>query len=402
MENGSKTLTIMFTDIKGFTERTSNQSRSATVDLIIQHKELLIPIFKKRGGTVVKTIGDAFLVVFESPTNAVLTGVEIQNALDEHNSDTNAEERLEVRVAINTGEVSIIDNDVFGEPVNVAARLESISEANDIYFTEATYLSMNRSEVPTAEIGQVNFKGIADKVKIFKVLRERPLGSAQIEKPFIMTVGAPKKASEITPPQKQAESNAVPPSPPPKPSGAREIPQPPPIPGKPGSPEVPPPPAAGSEIRGHESRRDRQRSGFSKSVFLIVMFAFMGLGMLFDMKQTGTVLGVGAAFGALGIVKMKEGEAFGKYLFACCVICFTAVFRNFDMNRAGALFGAGAGFLFMALDWRRCGRGGGMMIMAGLMLGGGFGSLMGKAPAGFMLGLAAGFALKYYFDSRKC
>lgn len=162
----------MFTDIKGFTKRTSQQSRSATIDLIKQHNELLIPIFEERGGRVIKTIGDAFLVVFESPTNAVLTGIQLQDKLKEHNDNIADPERLEVRVAISTGEVSLIDNDVYGEAVNIAARLEGVSEANDVYFTEATYLAMNRSEVPTAEIGYRLFKGIPDKIKIFKVLRE--------------------------------------------------------------------------------------------------------------------------------------------------------------------------------------------------------------------------------------
>ena len=170
MEN--KNLTIMFTDIKGFTKRTCLQSRSATADLIKQHNDLLVPIFEERGGRVIKTIGDAFLVVFESPTNAVLTGIQLQEKLQEHNGNTADPDRLEVRVAISTGEVSLIDNDVYGEAVNIASRLEGVSEANEVYFTEATYLAMNRSEVPTAEIGYRLFKGIPDKIKIFKVLRE--------------------------------------------------------------------------------------------------------------------------------------------------------------------------------------------------------------------------------------
>ena len=168
----SKNLTIMFTDIKGFTQRTSQQSRSATIELLRQHNDLLIPLFESRGGKIIKTIGDAFLVVFESPTNAVLTGIMLQEKLKEHNLISNSNDKLEVRVAINTGEVSLVENDVFGEPVNIASRLEGVSEANEIYFTEATYLAMNKAEVPTTEIGYRHFKGIPDKIKIFKVLKE--------------------------------------------------------------------------------------------------------------------------------------------------------------------------------------------------------------------------------------
>ncbi|MDP7422949.1 MAG: adenylate/guanylate cyclase domain-containing protein [bacterium] len=72
-----KDLTIMFTDIKGFTQRTSQQSRDDTIGLIRQHKELLTPVLESKGGKIIKEIGDAFLVVFESPTNAVLAGQEL-------------------------------------------------------------------------------------------------------------------------------------------------------------------------------------------------------------------------------------------------------------------------------------------------------------------------------------
>src|SRR3990167_6712864 len=121
----TRNLTIVFTDIKGFTSRTSAQSRSATVDLI-----------------------------------------------REHNAKLAEADRIEIRVAINTGEVAIEEGDVYGEAVNIAARIEGIAEANDVYFTESTYLAMNKTEVPSAEIGYRMLKGIPQKIKVYRVLRE--------------------------------------------------------------------------------------------------------------------------------------------------------------------------------------------------------------------------------------
>ncbi len=158
-------MAIMFTDMKGFTTRTSLESRNEIQHLLEVQDEIARPIFKEYEGTVVKTIGDAYLVTFESPTNAVLCGVAVQEAVSKLN-------QFELRIAINFGEVNLKDDDVFGEPVNIASRIESISQPGEVYFTEAVYLAMNKNEVPTSEIGCRYLKGIADKVKVYKVLKE--------------------------------------------------------------------------------------------------------------------------------------------------------------------------------------------------------------------------------------
>ena len=178
----TKHLTIMFTDIKGFTSKTSKSSRKQLHTLLELHDSLIIPVFKEYDGRIVKTIGDAFMVVFHSPTDAVLCGMKIQNVLAKHNKE-NPEDRLEVRVAVNSGEVTIKGQDVFGEAVNIAARLEGVAEAGDIYFTESVYLAMNKSEIPTAQVGYRRFKGIPEEVKVYKVLQEtKPKGLTKLFK----------------------------------------------------------------------------------------------------------------------------------------------------------------------------------------------------------------------------
>lgn len=174
MNNTIKTehLTIMFTDIKGFTSKTSFQSREQLNQLLELHDDLITPIFKDFKGKIIKTIGDAFLVTFTSPTNAVLCGIKIQDKLKEYNESVDNDNKIEVRIAINSGEVTIKNRDIFGEAVNIAARIEGMAEANEIYFTESVYLSMNKNEIPSAEVGYRHLKGIPDQVKVYKVLRE--------------------------------------------------------------------------------------------------------------------------------------------------------------------------------------------------------------------------------------
>lgn len=165
-------LTIMFTDLKGFTLKTSKSTRAELKKLLEMHEDLIIPVFDKFEGTIIKTIGDAFMVTFRAPTDAVLCGMEIQRVLNKHNQNASEDDQLQVRVAINSGEVTVKGNDVFGEAVNIAARLEGVAEAGDIYFTESVYLAMNKSEIPTTEVGYRHFKGIPEQVKVYKVLAE--------------------------------------------------------------------------------------------------------------------------------------------------------------------------------------------------------------------------------------
>lgn len=176
-------LAIVFTDIKGFTARTSQQGFEENRRMLKLHDALLMPVFKAFGGRKIKTIGDAFLVVFESPTQAVLCGVAIQDRLWDFNRRVAEPEQIHVRVAINMGEVRLEDGDVFGEPVNIAARVEGVADAGEVVFTEAVYLSMNKAEVPSEDRGQHELKGIPEKVRVYRVPKGAYRLGASSEKP---------------------------------------------------------------------------------------------------------------------------------------------------------------------------------------------------------------------------
>ncbi len=169
MAPATRNLTILMTDIKDFTGKTSSRSRDAISALLKKHKDIVLPILLEKGGTLIKTMGDAFLMTFESPTDAVLAGVAVQAALSAHNGAAAPEHRIEVRVVINQGEVNLVEGDVFGEPVNITARLETVALAGEIWLTDAVHLAMNKSEVRCVPAGFHKFKGIPEKVRAWKV-----------------------------------------------------------------------------------------------------------------------------------------------------------------------------------------------------------------------------------------
>lgn len=162
----SKNLTIMFTDMKGFTKRTSKNSRSQVENLLDLQDEIVLPVIARFGGNVIKTMGDSYMVTFESPTSAVLCGIKIQEAVL-------AFRNFELRIAINTGDVNVKKGDVFGEPVNLASRLEGIAKPKEVLITEAVYLAMNRNEIYTTMVGPRVFKGIPFPVEVYRVLSKK-------------------------------------------------------------------------------------------------------------------------------------------------------------------------------------------------------------------------------------
>lgn len=183
MPSQTRHLTILLTDIKGFTDKTSARSRADIVRMLDEHREAVLPVLQERGGRLVKTIGDAFLMVFDSPTDAVLAGTAAQAALAKRNEGRADEDRIDIRIAINCGEVNLVEGDVFGEPVNITARIEGVAEAGEVFFTEAVYLTMNKAEVPSSEVGLLQLKGIPEKIRVYKVRRETPLGVNQAAPP---------------------------------------------------------------------------------------------------------------------------------------------------------------------------------------------------------------------------
>jgi len=162
----------MMTDIKGFTNKTSGYSRDQIEELLRSHEQLLTPFFAKHDGTVIKTIGDAFLVTFESTSDALQAGIEIQRALAENNAKVNEEEELHVRVAVNAGEVNLREGDIFGEPVNITARVESISKAGHVTFTDAVRLQLKKDSYPYKELGEVSLKGIPKPINLYRIVND--------------------------------------------------------------------------------------------------------------------------------------------------------------------------------------------------------------------------------------
>ncbi len=171
MDIKTENLTILFVDIAGFTATTSRQSRAENAHLLQTFDSTLLPLIKRFKGIVVKSIGDALLITFRSPTDAMICSMALQDAMHEYNLNAPEEKRIHIRVAANLGEVRVTKKDIFGEPVNVASRIEGIAPADEIYLSEAVFMAMNKAEVPAQEVGFKELKGIPQMTRIYSIPR---------------------------------------------------------------------------------------------------------------------------------------------------------------------------------------------------------------------------------------
>ena len=168
-----QTLTVLFIDVQGYTSRTARQSRADNELFVKEVKSFVEKNCKEKGGTFVKAMGDGFLLTFESPTDAVSCGGEMQKQVEQRNANVlNEDNFIRFRIGISTGEVNIDeDGDVYGNAVNIAARIQKFAEPNGVYIAESTYLAMNKSEIKTLDLGPQQFKNLMQEVRVYKVLK---------------------------------------------------------------------------------------------------------------------------------------------------------------------------------------------------------------------------------------
>lgn len=171
MEN--RLMTIVFIDMQGYTKRSATQTIEEMKLFHDQMFKFVSDIMQKWNGIMVKSLGDGFMVRFDSPTNAVQAGIELQRRLETRNAQMlNPDSIVRFRVGINSGEVGIDENgDLFGDPVNIAARIQTFADTNDVFISESTYLAMNRNEFGSVDLGAQELKNATREIKIYKVLK---------------------------------------------------------------------------------------------------------------------------------------------------------------------------------------------------------------------------------------
>ncbi len=161
---------ILAADVVGYTRLMGVDEAGTLRRLTDLREEVLEPLIADHRGRVVKLMGDGLLVEFASLVDAVGCAVMWQTAVEEHEADRPEDERFFFRIGINLGDVLIEGNDIHGDGVNIAARLEALAEPGGIYLSGDAYRqAKGKVEAEFEDLGERELKNVAEPVRIYRV-----------------------------------------------------------------------------------------------------------------------------------------------------------------------------------------------------------------------------------------
>jgi class 3 adenylate cyclase len=160
----------MFTDIKGFSKKMAKSETNA-FELLKTHDALLRVLAAKFDGRVIKSIGDSFMIDFASAVNAVRCAIEAQKRFSHFNKEKAELDKIEIRIGVHLGDVIIRDDDIIGDGVNIASRIEAMAGPNRIWISQDVYQQV-RNKIPLRvfPLGPQRLKNIPEHIEVFEVL----------------------------------------------------------------------------------------------------------------------------------------------------------------------------------------------------------------------------------------
>jgi adenylate cyclase len=162
--------TLMFTDIVGYS-RLMGRNESLAVEMLGDYRKILLSHIEQQGGQLVEFVGDAIFARFNTATSAVAAAIAIQQHLLAFNESRDKKlPRLQTRIGLHKGEVMLRDGAVFGDSVNIAARLEPLAVADGICISQTVYEEIRLTlSSPAKRLGMQSLKNIQQKVRVYLV-----------------------------------------------------------------------------------------------------------------------------------------------------------------------------------------------------------------------------------------
>ncbi len=166
---------VLAADMAGYS-RLMEADESGTLARLRTHRiELIDPAIAKNRGNIIKTPGDGMLVEFQSVADAVRCAVEIQERMRRRNTDVPEEQRILFRIGINVGDIIFDQDDIFGDCVNIAARLEQLAEIGGVCVTAAVYDQVaDRLDIAFEDLGEKSLKNISRLIRVYSAVIQPP------------------------------------------------------------------------------------------------------------------------------------------------------------------------------------------------------------------------------------
>jgi adenylate cyclase len=193
-----KLTAILSADVKGYS-RLMGEDDEATVRTLTAHRETMTRLIQQHRGRVVDLPGDNLLAEFASVVDAVRCAVEIQRELGARNAEVPEQRKMEFRIGINVGDVIVEGERIYGDGVNIAARLEGLAEPGGICISGTVYDQIeNKLAFSYEYLGEQTVKNIAKPVRVYRLLLEVP-------SPLVAQASSLPAARMAAPPEGQGE-----------------------------------------------------------------------------------------------------------------------------------------------------------------------------------------------------
>ena len=164
---------IQAADVVGYSRLMGADEAGTLARLKALRRELLNPKVSEYGGRIVKTTGDGTLIEFPSAVDAVNHAIDVQRSMGRRNTDEDHDSRMDLRIGINVGDVIVEGEDIFGDGVNVAPRLEALAEPGGICISGTVYDQVRgKLDVPFQDLGEQSLKNIVEPVRVIAVTLE--------------------------------------------------------------------------------------------------------------------------------------------------------------------------------------------------------------------------------------
>ncbi len=190
LEKLRRNITVLFTDIKGSTAYFEKYGDAAGLLMVHHVNGLLGQIVERHGGRVIKTIGDAVMASFEDPSAAIAAAIQMQEAITADAEGKPEARRIQIRIGINFGLGFVKSNDVFGDVVNVASRVEGAANPEQILVSDTLYYSVAASNCFRFRLaGRFSLKGKAEERDLFEVFWRDTAGQAPTSHSMVAIAG---------------------------------------------------------------------------------------------------------------------------------------------------------------------------------------------------------------------
>ena len=166
-----KLAAVLAADMVGYS-RLMEMDERGTLERLRTHRiELIEPAIAKNQGHIIKTTGDGMLVEFQSVVDAVRCAAEVQERMRRRNADVPEDRRIQFRIGVNLGDIIFDEGDIYGDGVNVAARLEQLAEAGGICVTQAVYDQVSdRVGLTFENLGRKSFKNMSRELHVWRAI----------------------------------------------------------------------------------------------------------------------------------------------------------------------------------------------------------------------------------------